>query len=1191
MSSSATDRPTNRLAGQTSPYLLQHAHNPVDWYPWGEEALRKARTENKPILLSIGYSACHWCHVMERECFEDADIAKLMNELYVCIKVDREERPDLDDIYMAATVSLTGQGGWPMNVLLTPDQRPFFAGTYFPPRNDENRPGFPTILEHFASVWRERPEELNAAAEEITQRLRRQFKGLGKVLSLEPEILDMAMQELATRFDQENGGFSPAPKFPPAVTLQLLLRYFARSQDPRCLGMAQKTLDAMAMGGIYDQLGGGFARYSTDDRWLVPHFEKMLYDNAQLARVYLEAFQLTRDGTYQRVAVETMDYVLREMTHPEGGFYSATDADSEGEEGKFFVWTPAEIKAALGEEKGARFCTFFDVTEEGNWEGKSVLNVPRPLEEVAGELSIEPPELLAEILASRHILLKVRSQRVAPGLDDKILTSWNGLMLSTLCEGFRTVGDHRYLEAARKCADFLEDKLRDQSGALLRTFRDGQAHLKGYLEDYAFLAEGLIDLYEGCGDERYLRRAVKLAEQMMERFAHAEGGFYDTASDAEELIVRHRSGTDAAVPSANAVAASVLIRLSHLLGRPEWRDRALECLTAFGRELRQMPSAFCRSLGVVDYALSGPLEITWTTPHAEIQVDELTEMVGQLYLPNRSVAWKTPVSAMALPALDGKELTTSTTVYFCHAESCAAPVTDAEQVIPALQTLQGKNRLEIHPRITGRATPTATARLAAENPRRFAELGTTGLQVSRLGFGTYRIDDETQEHFQALEQAIEDGLNLIDTSTNYTDGSSERLIGTVLRKLQDRREQIVVVSKVGYIQGQNLQVAQAKQQMGQPYEDVVEYEPDCWHCIHPQFIAEQLERSLSRLNLETLDVLLLHNPEYFLMQAAETGAADKAALDEQFYARITQAFQGLEAMVEAGKIGAYGVSSNTLPDDPGNLDATSLARFVACAEAAGGAKNHFKVVEFPFNLLESQATEGLLELAQKHRLGVLTNRSVNGFVGQTLVRLADFETDEDEVVEFPENLRKLAALETEYRNTFGQMVQGPGADQLFRFSEHLGDLPAHLENLEHWTQIETTRIRPSLQEQVGALNQAMVGPVAGEWVSWRDRYSAQFRNIINDLEELATRKSQQLSDSVREKIEPHMPGERHGQPLSRLALWTLISTPGVTSALVGMRRPDYVEDAMEVLDWPRLADVGNLYRDLHAWQPNLPVMA
>ncbi|MBI2884402.1 MAG: DUF255 domain-containing protein, partial [Candidatus Methylomirabilis oxyfera] len=789
MNQEVVSQHTNRLIHETSPYLLQHAHNPVDWYPWGEEALRRAREENRPILLSIGYSTCHWCHVMAHESFESERIADLMNRHFVCIKVDREERPDLDAIYMAATTALNqGHGGWPMTVFVTPDLQPFFAGTYFPPRDGLGRPGFPTILKRIAQVWREQPDTLRTQSAEITERLREAHRTPASLPVGTSEIA-AAVAHFAATFDPTFGGFGAAPKFPPATALSLLLRHHQRTGDAHALHMVRTTLDAMARGGIYDQIGGGFARYSTDERWLVPHFEKMLYDNALLARTYLEAFQVTADPFYRRIATEILDYILREMTAPEGGFYSATDADSEGVEGKFYVWTPVEIEAILGGEEARRFCAYYDITPTGNWEGRSIPNIRRTVAQVATKLGISVEELAASVDRARPTVYEARRKRVPPGLDDKILTAWNGLMISAMAEGYRVLGEQRYCDAAVRAADFLLSTLLRPDGRLLRTYRKGVAHLDAYLEDYACLCEGLIDLYEAGGAIRYLHEAVRMAEVLLADFVDEEsGGFYSTSRDHETLILRHREGTDGATPSANAVAASVLARLSFHLDREEWRRAAERAISAYGKQIALYPHAFAKSLAVTDLLLEGPVELALIGSPGEAGYEALRREVGRHYLPNRIIAHHDPAAGEPpdFPLVKGKGLAGGqAALYICRNFACQVPITDPTQVAELLgdasRRRAGGTRSAVGSFLQGSATEAGTTAYAQRfAPSGYGPLGTTGLIISKLGFGGYRIDDETPEHTEALDRALRHGCNLIDTSTNYMDGGSERCVGAVL---------------------------------------------------------------------------------------------------------------------------------------------------------------------------------------------------------------------------------------------------------------------------------------------------------------------------------------------------------------------------------------------------------------------------
>ena len=1207
--SEATPRHTNRLIHETSPYLLQHAHNPVDWYPWGEEALARAKADGKPILLSIGYSSCHWCHVMERESFENEEIAILMNRLFVNIKVDREERPDLDDIYMAATLALNqGQGGWPMTVFLTPDQQPFFAGTYFPPNDWYGRPGFARVLNHIAELWREQRDDLLQQAAQLTEHLAQEIRSLPSSNVGDTEIR-AAVAELALTFDKTYGGFGPPPKFPPSMAVSLLLRHHRRSGDAQALAMVTKTLEAMAQGGIYDHIGGGFARYSTDERWLVPHFEKMLYDNALLTKAYLEGFQATGNAFFAQVAREILDYILREMTGPEGGFYSATDADSEGEEGKFFVWSPREVEAALGPEQGGWLCAYYDISEEGNWEGKSIPNIPRPLPRVASRLSIGAGQLRQCIETGRATLYEIRRKRIPPGLDDKILTAWNGMMIGAMAEGYRVLGDPRYLAGAIRAADFLLGSLRRPEGKLFRTYRSGRAHLDAYLEDYAFVAEGLVDLYEAGGSVRYLRDATRLAERILADFGDDAGGaFYDTAKGHEALIVRHRDGADGAIPSANAVAASALARLSFHLDRPELREAAIAAISAYGRAIALHPRAFCKSLAVADFLLEGPVELALVGIPVEDGFEALRKEIGRRYLPNRIIAHHDPCSGEedGLPLLFGKGLVDGkAALYVCRNFTCRAPVTDPADVEGALAE-QGRQppeaiRTGIAIRRSGRATPQATgarAKLFIEKglTHGYGPLGSTGLTVSRIGFGCYRVDDLTPEHREALTKALEDGCTLIDTSTNYMDGGSERLAGSVLAELardgRVPRESVVVVSKIGYMQGGNLALTQEREDAGKPFPQVVKYMDGCWHCIHPEFLQDQLTRSLDRLQIETLDECLLHNPEYFLSDAKNRSNGRLETLREEFYRRLREAFAFLETQVAAGRITWYGVSSNTAVAHPDDPEATSLSRMLDAAMAAGGAGHHFRVLEAPLNLFESGAffqpntgpgeKQTPLALAAEAGIGILVNRPLTAAAGNTVLRLVDFQVIEESSEAPPDELLgHVAALEDEYRTHIASHLEAPpggvSAADYFRWADQLRTLPGQLHGVDHWLQIEEQMITPMVAQVVHMLNLRLEGPLGHTWRSWRDRYLPALDALLSAFQNVAVRQSQVNSDAVASAIHPYLPLACQGESLSRKALWVLASTPGVSTVLLGMRHGSYVTDGMAILGWAPLANVGRIY--------------
>ena len=680
----------NRLAQETSPYLLQHAHNPVDWYPWGNEALERARREDKPILLSIGYSACHWCHVMERESFENEEIAALMNDGFVCIKVDREERPDLDDIYMTAVQMMTGHGGWPLTVFLTAELKPFFGGTYFPPDDRMGMPGFTRVLQAIARSYEQERAPLETASRQIAEQLQAAARaapaaGAAREL-LGSDLVHSAVARYRRRFEPVFGGFSHAPKFPHPMAISLLLRYVRHHGDAEVLHMATLSLDRMAYGGLYDQLGGGFHRYSTDDRWLVPHFEKMLYDNALLAIAYLEAVQLTGHEEYRRIATETLDWVARDMQSPEGGFYSTLDADSEGEEGKFYVWTKAEVDELLGGD-AAVFSSVYDVTEAGNWEGKNILNLAKPAAEFFADLGVEPDELERRLAACRRRLLAAREERTHPGLDDKALTDWSGLMIAAMAHGYRVLGEERFLDSARRAATFIRDNMLDD-GRLLHAHRDGRSHLLGYIDDHANLIWGLLELYEASFELEWLRWARELADQMLELFWDQDnGGFFFTGADHEPLIARLRPGHDSATPSGNAVAANVLLRLQTLTGEDRFGRRGADVLHAFQSQMSAAPTGFAHMLAAVDYYLREPREIVIVGPRDAEPVAEALATLWRQFRPHDLIVAHDPAANGAteatqeVPLLAGKAMIEGKpTFYLCRNFACEAPTHDAAEV-------------------------------------------------------------------------------------------------------------------------------------------------------------------------------------------------------------------------------------------------------------------------------------------------------------------------------------------------------------------------------------------------------------------------------------------------------------------------------------------------------------------------------
>jgi len=680
--------PTNRLINETSPYLLQHAHNPVDWFPWGEEAFAIARQEQKPILLSIGYSACHWCHVMEHESFENEAIAKLMNENFVNIKVDREERPDLDQIYMNAVQMMTHHGGWPMTVFLTPDAVPFYAGTYFPPEDRYNMPGFPRVLISLADAYRERPEDIQKTATSVFNELQRSAATVESTELLSGDLLETAYRGIVKNYDATSGGFGGAPKFPPAMTLEFLLHTFDRTGNRQPLEIVDYTCRKMADGGIYDHLGGGFHRYSTDARWLVPHFEKMLYDNALLSRLYLHYYQVSGHDAARIVVEGILDYVVREMTDPRGGFYSTQDADSEGVEGKFFVWSLAEVKKLLGDRDALLFASYYNITEGGNFEGENILNVTRQMAEVAQAHNVTTEKLGQTLNRARKTLFDERERRIKPARDEKVLTAWNGLMLASFAEAAAILNRPDYAEVAKRNAQFVLENLR-RDGLLLRTYRDGQAKLNAYLEDYAFYIDGLLTLFETSGDLRWFTESCALTDKMIEEFwDDQEGAFFYTGRSHEALIVRSKDFFDNATPSGNSVAADVLLRIGLLTDNSDYQRRAATILRLNAAALRRYPSGFGRLLCALDFYLGTPKEIASIGSPESEETRFLIKEVWRRYLPNKVVAQASPTNQTAnslIPLLRGRaQVRDKPTVYVCEHFVCKQPTTDPSELASQL---------------------------------------------------------------------------------------------------------------------------------------------------------------------------------------------------------------------------------------------------------------------------------------------------------------------------------------------------------------------------------------------------------------------------------------------------------------------------------------------------------------------------
>ncbi len=686
---------TNRLIHATSPYLLQHAHNPVDWNEWGEEALARAKKENKPIFLSIGYSACHWCHVMERESFENEEIAAVMNEHFVCIKVDREERPDLDDIYMSATQALTKSGGWPMSVWLTPDLKPFYAGTYFPPESRYNRPGFKDVLLFLHEAWNDKHDQVIEQANMLTDAVRQITRTQAGTSSLPFEAVGNAAESVARQFDAARGGVvsGGTNKFPPSMAMNLMLRAYDQTvwngtPNDLFLSRTETTLENMAYGGIYDHLGGGIARYSTDPDWLVPHFEKMLYDQALVADIYLDGYRLTKKPLYAETARSILDYVIADLQSPEGGYYSARDADSEGEEGKFYVWTRQEIDSVLAGDADL-FCTYYDVSPGGNWEGHNILNVPNEPAVVAKRFNMSEADLRQRLESARAKLLALRAQRVPPMRDDKVLSGWNGLMIASMAKAGSVLDEPKYTASAIRAADFALAKMTNEKGRLLRSYREGRAHTLGYLDDYAFMIDAALNLFETTSDLKWLDVAAKLNDDLMKHYRDDTGAFFFTADDAEQVLVRMKSASDNAVPAGNSVQAMNLLRLGVLLNRPDLTTEAEKLLTYFGDKARSMPFSSERLLAAADYFLRRPKEIAIVcTKASEADARKMLDAVWQNYVPNFAVALLVEDGPNAdamrkkIELLkDKKSIDGKATAYVCENFACQAPTTDINKLM------------------------------------------------------------------------------------------------------------------------------------------------------------------------------------------------------------------------------------------------------------------------------------------------------------------------------------------------------------------------------------------------------------------------------------------------------------------------------------------------------------------------------
>lgn len=690
-------RKPNRLIQEKSPYLLQHAYNPVNWYPWGDEAFDTAAVEGKPVFLSIGYSTCHWCHVMAHESFEDPEVARLLNKTFISVKVDREERPDIDNVYMTACRTLTGGGGWPLTIIMTPHKEPFYAATYIPKRGSFGNMGLIQLIDRVHELWDTRRKDLLDAAGKVTLALQN-FTPASSGEKLHPAITDEAFRELAARYDEEYGGFGPAPKFPTPHNIIFLLRYWNRTGNNKALEMAEKTLSHMRNGGIFDHIGRGFHRYSTDRVWLLPHFEKMLYDQAMLIMAYTEAFQATGKEEYKKTAEEVIGYVLRDMTSPEGGFYSAEDADSQGKEGKFYVWKRDEILKIIGEEEGRLFSRVYNIRDDGNFREeaggtKSRENIPhitQSISRTATDLNIPENELKSRLEKAGGILFNEREKRVHPHKDDKILTDWNGLMIVALAKAARAFGKPGYVENAAKAVQFIESRMKDKEGRLLHSHREGKSSRRGFIDDYAFFIQGLLEMYQASFEVKYLKSALEYSNQFLNHFQDAEnGGFYYTADDSEELLIRRKEIYDGAIPSGNSVAMMNLLRIFRITGDTRWEETTEEIGRAFYKEISHIPSAHCFVMSALEPAREDSREVVITGNPDSPGVREMKNLLERSYHPGMTVVFRPEGESPEICGLipftkEMKSLNGKATAYICRNHACQNPVTDPKEMMKRL---------------------------------------------------------------------------------------------------------------------------------------------------------------------------------------------------------------------------------------------------------------------------------------------------------------------------------------------------------------------------------------------------------------------------------------------------------------------------------------------------------------------------
>ncbi|MEE2962174.1 MAG: aldo/keto reductase, partial [Myxococcota bacterium] len=1063
----------NQLIHESSPYLQQHASNPVHWFPWSHQALQIATQENKPIFLSIGYSACHWCHVMEEESFRDPEIANYLNQHFISIKVDREERPDIDALYMEATTLMNhGQGGWPMTLFLTPAQNPFFAGTYFPKEDKYGKPGFLRLLKSIGSAWSKDPHSVLQNAQRLTTQI--QSQQLGTQTRLNQLDFSPVIQRIQKQFDPQYGGFGDSPKFPPTTTLQLLLELHQSHPESNLINMVEHTLISMIQGGIYDQLQGGFCRYSTDRFWLKPHFEKMLYDNGQLLKLIAQTYLIKPHPSFKKAIEETVSFLNNAMLSDDPAFYSALDADSSGAEGLFYTWNTKEIDTILSPEESLLIHEHFGITSKGNFEGSNILSICLDIESLAAKRQQDTTEIQKTIDRAKQKLLTHRStHRTTPSTDIKRVTSWNALTIAGLSWCFKAFPDRQdYLDLAIKVAHSLWEKMWADD-TLGRIFDGHNTKVAGCLEDYAYFGEALLDLYEVSGQKELLERSQTLTESILNRFWKPKlGVFQSTTTKEHDLILNPVDSKDGATPSAHATAAFLVYRHGEISRDEKYRNIAVKAMETFIDKAQQQPRSHS-SLLKLAHALS------YETVHVEVQGSyQNARELGLL-----QVAWAFPTqNTLVKYNPDTLPNQTQSRIVLCYQDTCSPPIGNKTQLERQItERINQTPRKDFHSRTSGKATPKATlAWLNSKGMQRNTRLlGNTGLSISNLGIGGIKLDDSLPSSLEHLRHTTQElGINIIDTATQFGNGKSEKSIGRFLEEHKEEgwltRECLVLISKIGVSSGTPPQKLLEK-------KTAVPINQHQWFSMEPSILQEQLERTQSNLGVTTLDFCLLSHPEHMLTYLTHQGKLTRPERIAHFYQCFEKAIHFFETQVQLGNIQYYGIAANKFSVNHEHPSAVPLHEILNGLENIAGKDHHFRMIEFPLNILEPQnfcwPPPEFINLAHKHGIATVSHRSLNSIVDGQLINLNTTPPDESTLPSFSRALPLLTHREEVLRQTLNFSVPMGGEpfdlENLFHWSEELYTLTTQKMTLEDWKRYEHGRLRPRLNHMARFLNQAL----------------------------------------------------------------------------------------------------------------------